>query len=64
MEEAVGFSEIGIFCSRNKLQCCECRQTWESAEKKSVLDYMLFGKGLDVIMMVDEDSGNLEYWVR
>ena len=29
-------------------------------EKKWVIDYMLFGKGLDVIKMVVEDSGNLD----
>ena len=29
----------------------------ESREKKSIIDYMLFGKGLDVIKM---DSGNLD----
>ncbi len=36
------------------------RWTWESGEKKSVIDYMLFGKGLDVIKVVVEDSGNLD----
>ena len=25
-----------------------------------VIDYMLFGKGLDVVKMVVEDSGNLD----
>ena len=42
----------------NKLQRCEGRLTWESGEKR--IDYMLFGKGLDVIKMVTEDSGNLD----
>ncbi len=36
------------------------RWTAESGEKKLVIDYMLFGKGLDVIKMVVEDSGNLD----
>ena len=42
------------------MQCCVGRWTGESGEKKSVIDYMLFGKGLDVIKMVVEDSGNLD----
>ena len=41
------------------MQCCVGRWTWESGEKKSVIGYM-FGKGLDVIKMVVEDSGNLD----
>ena len=36
------------------------RWTWESGVKKLVIDYMLFGKGLDVIKMVVEDSGDLD----
>ena len=40
---------LGDFVVGNKLQCCVGMWTWESGEKKSVLDYMLFGKGLDVI---------------
>ena len=43
------------FVVGNKLQCCEGRWTWESWEKKSVKDYTLFGKGLDVIKMVVKD---------
>ena len=38
---------------------CVGKWTWESGEKKSVLDHMLFGKGLDVIKIIVEDSGNL-----
>ena len=57
-EEAVGFSKIWRFCSRNKLECSDGRWTWESGVKKSIIYHMLFGKGLDVIKMVVEDSGN------
>ena len=42
---------LGDFVVGNKLQCCVGRWTWESREKKSVIDYMLFGKGLDVVKM-------------
>ena len=35
------------------------RWTWESGEKKSVIDYW-FGKSLDVIKIAVEDSGNLD----
>ena len=31
----------------------------ENGERKCLIDYMLFGKGLGVIKMVVEDSGNL-----
>ena len=41
-------------------KCCVGRWTREGGEKKSVIDYMLFGKGLDVIKMVIEDLGNLD----
>ena len=51
---------LGKFVVGNNLQCCEDRLTWESGEKKSIIDSMLFGKGLDVIKMVVEDSGNLD----
>ena len=50
---------LGDFVVGNKLQCCAGRWTGESVEKKSVIDYML-RKGLDVIKMVIEDSGNLD----
>ena len=50
---------LGDFVVRNKLQCCVGMLAWASGEKKSVIDHMLFGKGLDVIKMV-EDSGNLD----
>ena len=36
------------------------RWTLGSWEKKLVIDYMLFGKGLDIIKMAVEDSGNLD----
>ena len=49
---------LGDFVVENKLQRCVGRWTWESGEKKLIIDYM-FGKGLDVIKMVVEDSGNL-----
>ena len=48
---------LGDFVVDNKLRCCVGRWTCESGEKKSVIDGM-FRKGLDVIMMVVEDSGN------
>ena len=47
---------LGDFIVENKLQCCVGRWTRESGEKKSVL----LEKGLDVIKMVVEDSGNLD----
>ena len=53
---------LGDFVVGNKLQCCVGMWTWESGEKKLVIDYMLFGKGLDVIKMVVEDSDNLDIW--
>ena len=37
------------FVVGNKLQCCVGRWTWESREEKSVIDYMLFGKGFPPI---------------
>lgn len=50
---------MGDFAVGNKLQCCEGWWTCESGEKKSAIDYMVFGKGLDVVTMV-EDSGNVD----
>ena len=51
---------LGDFVVGNKLQCYVGRWTWERGEKKWAIDYMLFRKGLDVIKMVVEDSGNLD----
>ena len=51
---------LGDYVVENKLQCCVGRWTWESGEKKSLMNYMLLGKGLGVIKMVVEDSGNLD----
>ncbi len=44
----------------NKLQCCDGRLTWESDVRKSVIDYMLFGKAIEVIEMVVEALGKLD----
>ena len=32
----------------NQLQCCNGRWTWESGVWKSVIEYMLFGKAIEV----------------
>ena len=50
---------MGDFVVGNKLQCRVGRWTWENGEKKSVIDYM-FGKGLDIIKMIVENSGHLD----
>ena len=42
------------------LQCCDGRWTWESGVRKSVIDYMLFGKAIIAVEMVVEDSGKLD----
>ena len=49
---------LGDFVVGNKLQCCVGWGTWESGEKESVLDYILFGKNLNEIKIVVQDSGN------
>ena len=41
------------------MQCCDVRWTWESGVRKSVIDYMLFGKAIEVVEMVVEVSGKL-----
>ena len=50
---------FGDFVVENKLQCFVGRWTWESWEKKSLIDYQ-FVKVMDVIKMVVEDSGNFD----
>ena len=37
------------------LQCCDGRWTWECGVRKSVIEYMLFGKAIEVVEMVVED---------
>ena len=42
------------------LQCCDGRWTWECGVRKSVMDYMLSGKALEVVEVVIEDLGKLD----
>ena len=42
-----------------QLQCCDGRWTWESGVRKSVIVCM-FGKAIEVVEMVLEDSGKLD----
>ena len=44
----------------NQLEYCDGRWIWESGVRKSVIDYMLFGKAIDVVKMGVEDSGKLD----
>ena len=39
---------LEYFVVGNKLQCCVGWGTWESREMKSVIDYMLVGKGFEL----------------
>ena len=52
--------EAGDLNAGNQLQCCDGSWTWESGVRKSVIDYMLFGKAIEVVEMAVEDSGNLD----
>ena len=52
--------KVGDLSIGNQLQCCDGRWTWESCVRKSVIDYMLFGKAIEVVEMVVEDSGKLD----
>ena len=44
----------------NQLRCCDGRWTLESCVRKSVIDYMLFGKAIEVIEMAVDGSGKLD----
>ena len=44
----------------NQLQCCDGRWTWKIGMRKSVIDYMWFGKAIEVVEMVVENSGKLD----
>ena len=44
----------------NQLQCSDGRWTWESGVRKSVIDYMLFWKAIEVVEMVVEVTGKLD----
>ena len=50
----VGDLSVGI-----QLQCCDDRWTREGGVRMSVIDYMLFGKAIEVVEMVVEDSEKL-----
>ena len=52
--------KVGDLSVGNQLQCCDGRWTWESDVRKSVIHYMLFGKAIEVVEMVVEDSGKLD----
>ena len=51
---------VGDLSVGNQLQCCDGRWTWESGVRKSVIDYMLFGKVIEVVEMVVENAGKLD----
>ena len=63
--EEKGFDVLvmGGFNARIRLESvagCDGRWTWESDVSKSVKHYMLFGKAIEVVEMVVEDSRKLD----
>ena len=52
---------VGDLSIGNQLQCCDGRWIWEGGVGKAVIDYMLFGKAIEVVEVVVEDSGKLDW---